>query len=94
MSGRQRRKLVSPYWSNWSWPVLLVVAVLLPHIIYWTNMRMRAPLMTVVPIFAVIGLRVLCARKDDEPISVGGPPTPLSDPVPEKESAAAQKAAR
>lgn len=94
VSGRQRRKLVSPYWSNWSWPVLLVVAVLLPHIIYWTNMRMRAPLMTVVPIFAVIGLRVLCARKDDEPISVGGPPTPLSDPVPEKESAAAQKAAR
>ena len=77
VSPARRRLLLSPYWSNWSWPVLLLVAVQIPHIIYWTNMRMRAPLMTIVPIFAVIGLRALFVRKDDEPISIGGPPTPL-----------------
>ena len=66
----RRRLLVSPYWSNWSWPVYLLISVQLPHIIYWTNMRMRA---------AVIGLRLLFVRKDDEPVSVGGPPTPFDD---------------
>ena len=75
----RRRLLISPYWSNWSWPVFLLIAIQIPHIIFWTNMRMRAPLMTVVPIFAVIGLRIFLTRKDDEPISIGGPPTPMKN---------------
>lgn len=79
VSFARRRLLVSPYWSNWSWPVFLVIAVTLPHILYWANMRMRAPAMTVVPIFAVVGFRALISRKGGEPIAVGGPPTPETD---------------
>lgn len=72
----RRRILISPYWSNWSWPVFLIIAITLPQILYWTNMRMRAPAMTIVPIFAIIGLRMLISPKKGEPIAVGGPPTP------------------
>ena len=92
VSHARQRLLLSPYWSNWSWPVLLLIAVQIPHIVYWTNMRMRAPLMTIVPIFAVIGLRVLFVRKDDEPVSVGGPPTPLDDLADDKNRAAQKRA--
>ncbi len=90
----RRRLLISPYWSNWSWPVYLLISVQLLHIIYWTNMRMRAPLMTVVPIFAVIGLRLFFVRNDDEPVAVGGPPTPFDDSGTDEPGAARSEAGR
>ncbi|MGI5831264.1 MAG: ArnT family glycosyltransferase [Thermoguttaceae bacterium] len=75
VSSSRRRLLVSPYWSNWSWLMFLLIAVQLPHLLYWTNMRMRAPAMTIIPIFAVIGLRMLITKREGEPIVVGGSPT-------------------
>ncbi len=37
------------------WGVLLILSVQIPHLIYWTNMRMRAPLETFIPILTIIG---------------------------------------
>ncbi|MBR4834809.1 MAG: hypothetical protein IKU86_10845, partial [Thermoguttaceae bacterium] len=41
--------------SPWTLGVLLVASVQLPHLIYWTNMRMRAPLEIFVPALAIFG---------------------------------------
>ena len=39
--------------SPWTLGVLLVASVQIPHLIYWTNMRMRAPLEIFVPALAI-----------------------------------------
>ena len=41
------------------WGVLLVLSVQIPHLFYWTNMRMRAPLEVFVPIVAILGIYML-----------------------------------
>ena len=41
------------------WGVLLVLSVQIPHLFYWTNMRMRAPLEVFVPIVAILGVYTL-----------------------------------
>lgn len=41
------------------WGGLLILSVQLPHLIYWTNMRMRAPLETFLPILTIIGILFL-----------------------------------
>ncbi len=46
-----RRMLVHP----WIWGVLCVIAFTLVHSVYWSNMRMRAPLMPVVYLAFVVG---------------------------------------
>ena len=73
-SRKRRHRIMSPYWSSWSWPLLLILAVQMVHLLYWTNMRMRAPFMTVISIMAVVGLRVLIrfAKKDPTPVIIGG----------------------
>ncbi len=38
------------------WGLLLVVCLLAGHVVYWTDMRMRAPVMPVVAVFAAAGL--------------------------------------
>ena len=42
--------------SSFVWGFLLVLSVQLPHLFYWTNMRMRAPLEVFVPILAIMSL--------------------------------------
>jgi hypothetical protein len=49
--------------SAWLWGVLLVGCLLAGHVVYWTDMRMRAPIMPVVAIFAAAGLP--CCRPRD-----------------------------
>lgn len=41
--------------SPWTLGALLVASVQIPHLIYWTNMRMRAPLEIFVPALAIFG---------------------------------------
>lgn len=45
------------------WGFLLILSVQLPHMIYWTNMRMRAPLEVFIPILAVIWLKGLLKKR-------------------------------
>ncbi|MBR4751787.1 MAG: phospholipid carrier-dependent glycosyltransferase [Thermoguttaceae bacterium] len=40
------------------WGILLILSVQIPHLIYWTNMRMRAPLEAFLPILTVIGIQI------------------------------------
>jgi 4-amino-4-deoxy-L-arabinose transferase-like glycosyltransferase len=42
--------------SAWLWGFLLVGCLMAGHLVYWTDMRMRAPIMPVVAIFAASGL--------------------------------------
>ncbi len=41
--------------SPWTLGALLIASVQIPHLIYWTNMRMRAPLEVFVPALAIFG---------------------------------------
>ncbi len=44
--------------SPFIWGFLLALSVQLPHLVYWTNMRMRAPLEAFIPILAVMSLNL------------------------------------
>ena len=46
--------------SGWHWGLLLIVCLMAGHVVYWTDMRMRAPIMPVVAIIAAAGL---CGRR-------------------------------
>ncbi|MBR5244035.1 MAG: hypothetical protein IKW13_07360, partial [Thermoguttaceae bacterium] len=50
--------------SPWTFGVLLVASVQIPHLIYWTNMRMRAPLEIFVPALAILGAAALLRRRE------------------------------
>ncbi|MBQ6829344.1 MAG: hypothetical protein IJO46_15140, partial [Thermoguttaceae bacterium] len=49
--------------SLWTPGFLLIASVQLPHLIYWTNMRMRAPLEIFVPALAVFAAVRLLRRR-------------------------------
>ena len=56
-----RRKIVaSPVWP---WAILLVAIVTAVHAVYWTNMRMRAPLEPVIALAATAGIASLTRIK-------------------------------
>ena len=42
--------------SAWHWGLLLIACLMAGHLLDWTDMRMRAPIMPVVAIFAAAGL--------------------------------------
>lgn len=46
----------------WIWGLLLVLSFTAVHTVYWTNMRMRAPLMPVVALAAAVGTAFILAR--------------------------------
>ncbi len=46
----------------WIWGLLAVLAFTLVHSVYWSNMRMRAPLMPVVYLVFALGCRRICAQ--------------------------------
>ena len=50
--------------SPWLWGLLLVVCLTSVHAVFWTDMRMRAPLMPVVAMIAAAGLSMLSYRHD------------------------------
>ncbi|MBQ2789073.1 MAG: hypothetical protein IJE97_05495, partial [Thermoguttaceae bacterium] len=52
--------------SLWTPGFLLIASVQLPHLIYWTNMRMRAPLEIFVPALALFGVAALLRRRRRE----------------------------
>ncbi|MGH7200354.1 MAG: hypothetical protein ACREJB_07090, partial [Planctomycetaceae bacterium] len=54
-------------WPRWMPLVLLIVAFLLVHLVYWTNTRMRAPVVPAVALLAVRGV----AQGPRETASVG-----------------------
>jgi 4-amino-4-deoxy-L-arabinose transferase-like glycosyltransferase len=54
-------RLLQPRWAA---PLLLLAALVAVHLFYWTNMRMRAPL---VPAMAVVAAAALC-RPPREPV--------------------------
>jgi hypothetical protein len=43
------------------WGLLLVVCLLAGHVVYWTDMRMRAPIM---PVVAILAAAALAGRRD------------------------------
>jgi 4-amino-4-deoxy-L-arabinose transferase-like glycosyltransferase len=50
-------------WSRW-WPlVLLVLSFALVHVVYWSNLRMRAP---VEPVLALLAARGLASRREKD----------------------------
>jgi 4-amino-4-deoxy-L-arabinose transferase-like glycosyltransferase len=51
---RLRGKLLK---TPWVWGTLCVLALTLVHSVYWTNMRMRAPVMPIVALVAAAGVR-------------------------------------
>jgi hypothetical protein len=53
------RLLLSP----WAWGTILVVALSAVHTTFWTDMRMRAPLVIVVALWAAQGVLVLATRR-------------------------------
>jgi 4-amino-4-deoxy-L-arabinose transferase-like glycosyltransferase len=52
----------------WVWGVLLTVAFTLVHAVYWSDLRMRAPLM---PVVCVAAAAVFAVRRDDRPADSG-----------------------
>jgi len=58
-----RGKLVR---SAWLWGLLLLLGFTAVHTLYWTDMRMRAPLMPAVALFAAAGARWLAKRAEPE----------------------------
>ncbi len=54
------RKLLA---SPWLWGMLLLGSFTLVHAFYWTDMRMRAPLVAVVALLAAVGVARLLARR-------------------------------
>ena len=50
---RLGRGLVQP---PWAWGTILVLSVTAVHLVYWTNMRMRAPLIPQVALLAGLGV--------------------------------------
>ncbi|MCL4194995.1 MAG: hypothetical protein KJZ87_24860, partial [Thermoguttaceae bacterium] len=50
---------ISPAARGWIAAMLLVLSFTAVHAVYWTDMRMRAPLMPVVAMAAAAGLRQL-----------------------------------
>jgi hypothetical protein len=61
---RSRSSGASSPSSAWHWGLLLIVCLLAGHVVYWTDMRMRAPIMPVVAIIAAAGLP--CCRPRGE----------------------------
>jgi hypothetical protein len=55
----RRRLLLSP----WAWGTILVVSLSAVHTIFWTDMRMRAPLMIVVALLAAQGALLLATKR-------------------------------
>ena len=53
--------------SPWTLGALLVASVQIPHLIYWTNMRMRAPLEIFVPALAIFAVVALLRRRETPP---------------------------
>lgn len=59
-----RRLLRTP----WAWGLLLCLSFTAVHTFYWSNLRMRAPLMPVVCMAAALGAkRIVMRRNDDRP---------------------------
>ena len=58
---RLRGKLLR---SPWVWGVLLCLVFTLVHTFYWSNLRMRAPLMPFVAIVAAVGAQFVVTRFD------------------------------
>jgi hypothetical protein len=57
--GTLGRRLLQP---PWLWGLLLCLAFTAMHSVYWSNLRMRAPLMPVVCLAAAAGARRLAIR--------------------------------
>jgi hypothetical protein len=51
--------------SPWIWGTLLLLSFTTVHALYWTDMRMRAPLVGVVVLLAAQGVLVLASRRPD-----------------------------
>ncbi|MBQ9873940.1 MAG: glycosyltransferase family 39 protein [Thermoguttaceae bacterium] len=49
------------------WGAALILSVQTPHLIYWTNMRMRAPLEPFIAILAVCGLSLIVGNRLNPP---------------------------
>jgi 4-amino-4-deoxy-L-arabinose transferase-like glycosyltransferase len=49
--------------TPWAWGLLCVLALMLVHSVYWTNLRMRAPLIPLVALVAVRGMGECRAKR-------------------------------
>lgn len=56
------RELVA---TPWLWGVLLCVSFTMVHAVYWSNLRMRGPIMPVVALLAAAGLAYIWARSTE-----------------------------
>jgi hypothetical protein len=59
--------------APWLWGTLLLASFTLVHMFYWSDMRMRAPLMPVVAMLAAAGIAGIVARCYSKPnVPAGG----------------------
>jgi hypothetical protein len=59
--------------TPWLWGILLYASFTLVHALYWSDMRMRAPLMPVVAMLAAVGIAGIAARLYSKPkVPAGG----------------------
>ncbi len=56
------RKLLQ---APWIWGTLLLASYTLVHAVYWTDMRMRAPLVPVIALLVAVAVSRLVAKRDD-----------------------------
>ena len=63
-------RLSAVEWSTWSLLLLLPLTLWLTHLVYWTDMRMRAP---VIPILALLAARAVRSSVQETPLN--GPVT-------------------
>jgi len=77
-----RGRLLAP---PWLFGVLLCLTFTAVHVFYWTNLRMRAPLVPVVALVAAAGLAATI-RARSAPAPGSAPSKPLPPPLPSAES--------
>lgn len=63
----QRQSLLE---SPLIWGFLLIVSVQIPHLFYWTNMRMRAPLEIFLPVLAILSVALLKRQKPETSLQI------------------------
>lgn len=53
----------------WLWGAILIVSTTAIHILFWSNMRMRAPLVPILALVAVMGLASMLPHRQENPSS-------------------------
>ncbi len=54
-NSKKQESIKELFLSPYVWGIWLILSIQIPHLFYWTNMRMRAPIQVVLPVI-ILGL--------------------------------------